>query len=92
MLNGKIDVLLLNNKPGLCLKGALQCRRNNYLYAIVEMGYASQHAGVVGSIPIRVIASGSSVDRAQLLWLQVRVLLSLKRDSSTVEHYIDNVG
>jgi hypothetical protein len=55
------------------------------------MGYASQHAGVVGSIPIRVIAPGSSVVRAQLLRLQVRILLSHKRDSSTVEHYIDNV-
>lgn len=43
--------MTIANKPGSCFKEAQQCRRSNYLYAVVTLGYTNHNAEVEGSIP-----------------------------------------
>jgi hypothetical protein len=45
--NGKTGIWLVRNNRGWCFKEALQCRRSNYLYAVLRLAYASY--GIYGS-------------------------------------------
>jgi len=38
--NGKTGICPIKNNRGWCFKEAQQCRRSNYLYAVVQLEYA----------------------------------------------------
>jgi hypothetical protein len=38
--NGKTGIWPIENNRGWCFKEAQQCRRSNYLYAVVKLAYA----------------------------------------------------
>lgn len=75
LLNGKMDICLFANKPGLCFKEAWQYRSSNYLYAVVQMGYVHQHSVYEGSNPS---PDGIGIAKVAIATeaAQVRILLS----------------